>query len=111
MIKLCPCNPRPLIATGNPTAFGIGDSIWIQPGTKTALYAAVPVPADVCISVVMDPDTHEYEPVVAFAGFHITASEGASDKYIQGRFIKGKTCGGYGSGPSYGAYAPPRLSQ
>ena len=102
---------RDLIANGNPAAFGIGDSIWIQPGTKTALYKAVPVPADICLPVVVDPVTHYFEPVVAFAAFHIAASEGGSGKYIQGHFISDKICGGYGSGPNYGAYAPPRLSQ
>lgn len=102
---------RDLIESGNPTAFGIGDNIWIQPGTKTALYAAVPVPADICLPVVVDPDTHAFEPVVAFAAFHIDASVGGSGKYIQGHFISSTICGGYGSGPSFGAYAPPRLSQ
>jgi Flp pilus assembly protein TadG len=102
---------RALIENGNPTAFGIGDSIWIQPGTKTALYAAVPVPKDICLPVVLDPDTHDFEPVLAFAAFHISASVGGSSKYIQGHFISDTICGGYGSGPSYGAYAPPRLSQ
>ena len=49
---------RGLIANGNPDPIGIGDEIWIEPGTKTALYADVPVGEDVLLPIVADITTH-----------------------------------------------------
>ena len=77
---------RDLFANGAPTPLSVGDSIWIQPGTKTTLYSSVPVPADVVMPVVQDIDTHAYVPIISFIGFHITASVGGSGKYIEGFF-------------------------
>jgi len=105
---------RDLIANGNPTTLNIGDSIWIQPGTKTTLYSSVPVPADVVLPVVNNLDTHSFVPIVGFVCFHITDSVGGSGKYIEGCFndscYAGNT-GGINPGPNYGAYAPPALVQ
>jgi hypothetical protein len=103
---------RGLIANGNPDAIGIGDDIWIEPGTKTALYADIPVGEDVLLPIVIDIDTHADVPVVAFGPFHITASVGGSDKYIQGHFVKNyKEPLATGGGPAYGAIVPPQLVQ
>jgi Flp pilus assembly protein TadG len=105
---------RDLIANGNPTTLNIGDSIWIQPGTKTTLYSSVPVPADVVLPVVNNIDTHAWVPIVGFICFHITDSVGGSGKYIEGCFndsCYGGNTGGINPGPNYGVYAPPALVQ
>jgi hypothetical protein len=90
----------------------IGDSIWLQPGAKTALYSSVPLNVTVVMPVAAQIDPKTYVPIVAFAAFHIDGTVGGSQKYIQGHFV-----GGYripasasGVGPNYGAYIPPRLA-
>lgn len=112
---------RDLIDHGNPTSLGIGDNIWIEPGTKTSLYNDLvnryPTPpgADVILPVVNQASgwsSNAQTPIVGFAGFHIDDIQGGSDKYIQGHFIKNSTSGGSsGIGPSYGVYTPPRLAK
>jgi Flp pilus assembly protein TadG len=103
---------RGLIANGNPDPIAIGDDIWIEPGTKTALYADVPVGEDVLLPIVTDIGTHAKNTVVGFGPFHITASVGGSGKYIQGHFIKNyKEPFASGGGPAYGAIVPPQLVQ
>jgi Flp pilus assembly protein TadG len=105
---------RDLIANGNPTPLGIGDNIWIQPGTKTSLYKDVPVGADVLlpvVNIVIRDVTHSEVPIYGFIGFHITASVGGSGKYIEGYFTnyyyRARTGGPVG--PNYGAFTPSRL--
>ena len=101
---------RDLIENGNPDPLAIGDLIWIEPGTKTALYADVPVGEDVLLPVVMNIDTHAKNAIVGFGPFHITASVGGSGKYIQGHFVTNyKEPLATGGGPYYGAYIPPTL--
>ena len=111
---------RGLITNGNPTPLGIGDNIFIQPGTKATVYdylsAKYPTPpgADITLVVVDQPSglgTPPQTPIVAFAGFHIDDIQ-KSAKYIQGHFIQGiTTSGSSGIGPYYGTYTPPRLAQ
>ncbi|WP_063533201.1 TadG family pilus assembly protein [Burkholderia sp. MSMB1589WGS] len=103
---------RGLIANGNPTPLSIGDSIWIEPGMKTAIYYDVPVGVTVVVPVATQISSKTYVPVVAFAALHIDASNGANIKAITGHFV-----GGYripasagGVGPAYGAYVAPRLA-
>ncbi len=100
-----------LITDGNPAPVNIGDDIWIEPGTKTAVYGSIPAGADVLLPVVTNIDTHASVPVVGFIGFHVTASVGGSGKYVEGYFLPtlyaGNTIGN--GGPIYGAYAPPTL--
>lgn len=121
---------RNLIDNNNPNPLGIGESTWIEPGTKTTLYgdldAKYPTPLspptantssllDVSLPVVNLPDglnNTGQTAIVGFAGFHITDIQGGSDKYIQGHFTSGTiTSGASGIGPSYGTYTPPRLAQ
>ncbi|WP_226377204.1 MULTISPECIES: TadG family pilus assembly protein [Burkholderia] len=101
-----------LMATGNPSPFAIGDSIWLVPGAKTALYRSVPVGTTVVLPVVTQTSSKTYVAIVAFAAFHIDASVGGSAKYIQGHFVSGVKLTGVatGVGPYYGVYAPPRLA-
>lgn len=103
---------RGLMAHGNPTPLSIGDSIWIEPGVKTALYYDVPVGVTVVVPVATQISSKTYVPVVAFAAFYVDASDGANLKAITGHFV-----GGYkipasasGIGPAYGAYVAPRLA-
>ena len=105
---------RNLIANGNPTPLGIGDNIWIQPGTKTSLYSDVPVGTDVLLPVVntvLRDVTHSEVPIYAFIGFHITASVGGSGKYIEGYFTNYYYRARMGGpvGPNYGAFSPSGL--
>jgi Flp pilus assembly protein TadG len=101
-----------LIANGNPSPLSIGDSIWIEPGAKDALYASVPTNVTVVMPVATQIDIKTYVPIVAFAAFHIDNSVGGSGKYIQGHFVAGYTLttGASGVGPTYGAYTAPRLA-
>jgi hypothetical protein len=104
---------RDLIANGNPTPLGVGDNIWIEPGTKTSLYRDVPVGTDALFPVVdavLRDNTHAEVPIYGFIGFHITNSVGGSGKYIEGYFIFNYYAGlGGPIGPNYGAFSPPRL--
>ncbi|WP_207004745.1 TadG family pilus assembly protein [Trinickia mobilis] len=102
-----------LIVNGNPSPLSIGDSIWIEPGAKTAIYGSVPTNVTVVMPVAAQIDSKTYVPIVAFAAFHIDASVGGSGKYIQGHFVGGYTLttAAGGVGPAYGAYMAPRLAQ
>lgn len=107
---------RDLIANGNPTPLGVGDDIWIEPGTKTTLYSSVldyatNVSRDVVLPIVNgDLETHADMTIVGFIGFHIIDSVGGSGKYIEGYFNTGIMVGGMGpAGPDYGLYTPPVL--
>ncbi len=106
---------RDLIYNGNPITVNIGDNIWLQPGVKNTIYDSVTVPSDVLISVVTDVTTKVFEPILAFAPFHITASVGGSGKYIGGHFTSNfnaaGTSPGAGTGTYYGAFSPPILAK
>ena len=103
---------RGLIANGNPTPLSIGDSIWIQPGVKTAIYRDVPTGVTVILPVAQQIISKTYVPIVAFAAFRIDASVGGSGKYLQGHFVGGFRipAASSGIGPNYGAYVAPRLA-
>ena len=104
---------RGFIANGNPNPLSIGDSIWIEPGTKNTLFDELPQPADVFLPVVDDvTNTHAMNVIVGFAPFHITSSIGKSTKAITGHFLSGKILPVSNTGgPSYGAVSPPVLAQ
>ncbi|AKM01870.1 pilus assembly protein TadE [Burkholderia pyrrocinia] len=101
-----------LMETGNSEPLSIGDSIYLAPGTKTALYNSVPVGATVVLPVVAQSATKSYVPIVAFAAFQIDASVGGSGKYILGHFVAGyrSKAAVSGSGPNYGVYGSPTLA-
>ncbi|RDK01160.1 pilus assembly protein TadE [Paraburkholderia lacunae] len=103
---------RALMSSGNPSGLSIGDSIWIEPGTKTTLYSSVPINVDVLVPVVQSLASST-ETILGFAAFHIDLAVGGSGKYIQGHLITNfKVATGSGQGgPFYGAYVPPRLAQ
>lgn len=101
-----------LMQTGNPTQLSIGESIYLAPGAKTALYGSVPVGTTVLLPVVTQSATSSYVPIVGFAAFQIDASVGGSGKYIMGHFAAGyrPTVPVGGTGPNYGVYSPPKLA-
>ncbi|WP_454763045.1 TadG family pilus assembly protein [Cupriavidus campinensis] len=104
---------RDLIQNGNPDPVAIGDQIWMQDGTKTSNYNYVTVNQDYLLPVTTSLTPGALGPITAFAAFHITASVGGSNKYIEGYFIpnyKIANSGG-GVGPYYGGYVPPRLAK
>jgi len=104
-----------LMATGNPSPVSVNDDIWIEPGTKTVLFAdaAAYVGKTVLLAVVNgDMTTHAFNPIVGFIPFIITAAEGGSGKYVEGYFIGAIIApGSIGGGPNFGAYTPPYLVQ
>jgi len=104
---------RDLMNNGNPTPLAIGDNTWIQPGTKNTIFDEVPKNIDVVIPVVVNVDNHSFQPIVAFAAFHIDMGVGGSGKYVQGHFTTNVpvTSNAAGNGPYYGAFIPPRLAQ
>jgi len=106
---------RDLIANGNPGSLSVGQNVWVQTGVKSALYGDVTYPKDVLVAVVGNVDTHSYQPITAFAPFHITYAVGGNDKYVEGYFIDdyqgSLTEIGDGGGIDYGVYTPPILAQ
>lgn len=106
---------RNLIANGNSTPISIGDSIWIQPGTKTTVFDSVPTNVNVGVPVVDSVgDTHSFQTVVAIAGFHITSVVKHGNKsVVTGNFVPPSTVPnlnpGNGTGTPYGAYTSPFL--
>ncbi|MGC8775179.1 MAG: TadG family pilus assembly protein [Chlorobaculum sp.] len=106
---------RDLIKNGNSIPLSIGDSIWIQPGTKTTIYGSVPTNVDVAVPVVDNVGaTHSHQTVIAIAGFHITGVVKHGNKsVVKGHFIPQSMVSnlhpGNGTGTPYGAYTPPFL--
>ena len=112
--------------------YRIGDHVWIEPGTKTAIYSDVNACSAngtgsekgkceyVIVPVVQTPaedyelETHTETPITGFDCIRILRADGGRDKTITIQMVplgheKCKTSGG-GIGPSYGAYLPPRLA-
>ncbi|WP_274389419.1 TadG family pilus assembly protein [Paraburkholderia tagetis] len=102
-----------LITSGNPTPLSVGDSIYILPGVKDAIYSNVPTGTTVLMPVGTQIDSKTSVPIVAFAAFYIDSSVGQDSKYIQGHFVAGYTMPTQGTGVStwnYGGYVAPRLA-
>ncbi|UEP31868.1 MULTISPECIES: pilus assembly protein TadG-related protein [unclassified Burkholderia] len=101
-----------LMQTGNPTQLSVGDEIYLDSGSKAALYSSVPVGATVVLPVVTQSSSKSYVSIVAFAAFAIDASVGGSDKYIMGHFVTGYKVRATvsGVGPYYGVYSSPKLA-
>lgn len=106
---------RDLIAHGNPGTLSVGQNVWVQTGVKSSLYNDVSFPKDVIVAVLSNVDTHSFQPIVAFAPFHIMNAVGGTNKYVEGYFLDdyqgSLTDIGDGSGIDYGVYTPPILAQ
>ncbi len=104
---------RDLIDNGNPGPMKVGDSIWIEPGTKDTLfsYAQERIGQTVLLPIVPDSfDTQGATTLLAFVPFYIEDAVGGSDKYIQGHFVRNFLTGGdTPGGPNYGAITSPKL--
>ncbi|MEM5460077.1 TadG family pilus assembly protein [Paraburkholderia phytofirmans] len=101
-----------LIDNGNPTSLSIGDSIYIEPGVKAAVYKSIPTATTVLMPVSTQIENKTLVPIIAFAAFHIDSADQGS-KYIQGHFVAGYTMPTQGTGVStknYGGYVAPRLA-
>lgn len=106
---------KDLITNGNTGTLNIGEGVWIQTGVKNTIYDAIRYPQDVIVTVVTNVNSHSFQPIKAFAPFHIINSVGGKGKYIEGYFIDGYrgslTSIGDGSGIDYGIYTLPILAQ
>lgn len=112
---------RKLIYEGNPDPVRIGQliqclsDIWIQPGTKTALYKDVKtkIGETVWVPVVdIGFETHAWNPVLAYLPILIEDSVGGSQKYIKARFVAEVFFPSDDTGgPCYGGFSPPRIVQ
>lgn len=112
---------RDLIDNGNEQTIEIGDTTWLQPGTKNTLfdyvndcsaagdkkceYETVPV---ISTNVV---DVHARAPLSAFACVHVLDAVGGSAKYVTVQMSNGCKAEGGGNGHYYGTTLPPKLSQ
>ena len=113
---------RGLISNGNSTDIPVGGKIWIQPGTKTALYSDVNNCSAagnksceyVTVPIVQDISTHSYNSVIAYACMRILSATGGSEKYITMQMSndadKCQAKGSGGGGTYYGELVPPRLA-
>ncbi len=111
-----------LITSGSPQSIAIGDSLWVQPGSKTALYSDVSNCSAAgnkkceyaMVPIIQDVSTHSHQPVVAFACVHVLDGIGGSGKYVLFQMsadsVKCQNSGS-GVGPNYGINTPPRLVQ
>lgn len=108
---------RDLIDSGNPAAVGIGQDIWVEPGTKTTLFKKVQdcsAAGDrsceyVVVPTVSQVDTHAHSPVQGLACLHILDAS-TSGKYVLAEMsTKCPSSLAGGVGPSYGVLAPPSL--
>jgi hypothetical protein len=110
-----------LMATGNTSALQIGDSVWIQTGTKTTLYPDVNACSAagnrkceyVMLPVVSAVATQARSPIVGLACVRLLSATGGSGKYIVAHMSadpqKCQATGAGGFGPNYGMVLPPRL--
>jgi Flp pilus assembly protein TadG len=119
---------RDLISNRNSVPVSVGDSVWIEPGTKNTLYDNKNQPSVngcsaagdrsceyVMVAVVNDVSAHSHQPVLAFACMRILNAVGGNDKYITAQMVPMgdahcEFSGTGGVGPSYGVIQPPRLT-
>lgn len=110
---------RDLLYQGNPDPIRIGDlirvlaDIYIEPGTKTALYNDVKnfIGKNVWVPVVpVDFETHEWNRVLCYLPIHIVDAKGGNKKYIEAHFVKRAIFPSNDvGGPCYGGFSPPRM--
>jgi hypothetical protein len=106
---------KKLVATGVPGPLSIGDTVNIENGNVASGYqelkAKYPsLPVDLTLAVVNTNLASGSTPIYAFAGFRITAIQGAPG-YLRGSFVSSSvSSSSSGIGPFFGAYTPPRLA-
>lgn len=100
---------RGLFTTGNPTALGVGDLIWVANGVKNTLFASVTFNVNVVVIVIENTGIKGgYTPIVAFGVIHIDGS--VDGKSLQVHFINDYKIPSSGiSGANYGVRSPPKL--
>ena len=101
---------RGLMADGNPTPVSTNGKIWIEPGTKTTLYADANAYAGQTVLVAVVEQCRYPCPSsgCGFVPFHLELRVGGSGKYIQGYFESGLTSpGSLPGGPDDSALTPP----
>lgn len=111
-----------MITSGSPQSIALNDLLWVQPGSKNALYGVVNACSAagnktceyVMMPIIQDISTHSDQPVVAFACVHVLDAFGGSNKYVRFQMsadaVKCQT-NGSGVGPNFGVSTPPRLVQ
>lgn len=108
---------RQLIAQGNPVELALGQSIWIEPGTKATLYQttkACSAAGDrsceyVVVPTVIKTDNHALSPITGFACLHILDAN-SGQKYVRVEMSnRCSTSLSGGVGPNYGVLTPPGL--
>ena len=110
---------RQLIAQGNPVSLQMGQSIWVEPGTKSTLYQTVQACSAagdhaceyVVVPTVTKTDNHALSPITGFACLHILDAN-AGQKYVLAEMSNrcSSSLAG-GAGPNYGVLQPPSLVQ
>ena len=108
---------RQLITQGNPVTLEIGQSIWIEPGTKSTLYQTVKscgAAGDrtceyVVVPNVTQTDNHALAAITGFSCLHILDAN-ASQKYVLAEMSnRCNASQAGGAGPNYGVVTPPSL--
>lgn len=106
-----------LIDAGNTVPVGIGQDIWIEPGTKASLYQRVRACSAagdrscefVVVPTVGQVDTHAHSPVLGLACLRILDASNSGKYVLAEMSSQCKTPLASGVGPAYGAVAPPSL--
>ena len=110
---------RQLITQGNPVSLEMGQSIWIEPGSKSSLYQTVQncsVAGDhsceyVVVPTVTQTDNHALSPITGFACLHILDANGGQKYVLAEMSNRCNSSLSGGAGPNYGVLQPPSLVQ
>lgn len=110
---------RQLISQGNPVSLQIGQSIWIEPGSKSALYQTVQncsAAGDrsceyVVIPTVTQTDNHAMAPMTGFACLRILDANNGQKYVLAEMSNRCNSSLAGGAGPNYGVITPPSLVQ
>ena len=108
---------RQLIAKGNPVTLEMGQTIWIEPGTKATLYQTVKncsVAGDrsceyVVVPTVTQTDNHALSPITGFACLRILDANNGQKYVLAEMSNRCQSSQGGGAGPNYGVVTPPSL--
>jgi Flp pilus assembly protein TadG len=118
---------RDLLYNRNPNPVGLAQmiqclsDIYVQPGTKNALYADVTNVMNsngpnftyyLPVVNLNSLDTHAWNPVLCYIPVKLLDSVGKNKKYVQAQFVKkAHVPWNNVGGPCYGAYGSPRMVQ